>query len=186
MTEGKLLGHIMSQEGIRIDPEHMEAIQRLSLPSNKTVAKSFFSQVNFLSRFIPDFSKIIKCIIDMMKGNASLKWNDPGKRSFKDIKEAIANAPIIYHPNYTRDFMIYYYALEHALLEILMQENKEGIQAPIAFMSMLLKGHELKYSKSEKHAYVVVKDLKNFYFYVLHSHSLVFVPNIFVKSILTQ
>ena len=42
VIEGKLLGHIVSQEGIRIDPERVEAIQRLSLPSNKIGVKSFF------------------------------------------------------------------------------------------------------------------------------------------------
>ena len=39
VTEGKLLGHIVSQEGIRINPWQVEAIRRLSLPSNKTRVK---------------------------------------------------------------------------------------------------------------------------------------------------
>ena len=66
-----------------------------------------------------------------------------------------------------------------------MQENKEGIQAPIAFMSVPLKNQELKYSHMEKHAYAVVKALKNFRFYILHSHSVIYVPDVAVKSILT-
>ena len=67
-----------------------------------------------------------------------------------------------------------------------MQENKERIQAPIAFMSIPLKNQELRYSQMEKHAYVVVRALKNFKFYVLNSHSIIYVPNLAVKSILTQ
>ena len=42
VTEGKLLGHLVSQEGIRIDLERVEAIQRLRFPSSKTRVKSFF------------------------------------------------------------------------------------------------------------------------------------------------
>lgn len=42
VTEGKLPGHIMSEEGIRIELECVEAIQRLSLPSSKASVKSFF------------------------------------------------------------------------------------------------------------------------------------------------
>lgn len=48
-----------------------------------------------------------------------------------------------------------------------MQDNKEGIQAPIAFMSIPLKNHEPKYSQIEKHAFAVVKALKNFRFLYL-------------------
>lgn len=79
VTEGKLFGHIVSQEGIRIDPERVEAIQRLSLPSNKIGVKSFFGQVNFLTRLMPDFAETTKHIVDMMKGNSNFKWTKVGK-----------------------------------------------------------------------------------------------------------
>ena len=79
VTEGKLLGHIVSQEGIKIDPDRVEAIQRLSLPINKTGVKSFFGQVNFLRRFVPDFAETTKHIVDMMKGNSNFKWSEVGK-----------------------------------------------------------------------------------------------------------
>jgi hypothetical protein len=35
MQEGKLLGHIVSAEGVRIDSSRVEAIQALSLPRSK-------------------------------------------------------------------------------------------------------------------------------------------------------
>jgi hypothetical protein len=35
MKEGKFLGHIVSAEGVRIDPNRVEAIQTLSLPRSK-------------------------------------------------------------------------------------------------------------------------------------------------------
>ena len=41
MKEGKLLGHIISAEGIRIDPKRVEAIQKVDLPRNKTKVQSF-------------------------------------------------------------------------------------------------------------------------------------------------
>ena len=57
----------------------------------------------------------------MMKGNKTFNWSDVGKRAFEDIKDAIAKAPILVHPNYTKEFIIYYYALEHTMSSILMQ-----------------------------------------------------------------
>ena len=67
-----------------------------------------------------------------------------------------------------------------------MQENDEGIQDPLAFMSVPLKNHELKYSQIKKHTFTVVKALKFFCFYILHSHSIVHVPDVAIKSVLTQ
>lgn len=134
ITKGRFIGHIVFHECIRIDPEHVKAIQQLNLPVRKSGTKSFFGQVNFLRRFIPDFSKIKKCIIDMMKGSQSFKWNDSGKKAFDLIKHAIARAPMLVHPDYTKEFILYCYEFAHTLSAILMQENNEGIQAPITFM----------------------------------------------------
>ena len=122
----------------------------------------------------------------MMKGNKTFKWSDVGKRAFEDIKNTIAKAHVLVHPDYTKEFIIYYYASEHTMSAILMQENRGKIQAPIAFMSIPLKNQELRYSQMEKHAYAMVRDLKFFRFYVFHSHSKIYVPDPAVKSILTQ
>ena len=96
------------------------------MPLSKARVRSFFFQVCFLSRFVPNFSEIVKCIFGMMKGDMTFKWSDIGKRDFEDIKGVIAKAPILIHPNYTKEFIIYCYASEHTMPAIVMQENKEG------------------------------------------------------------
>lgn len=74
MTEGKLLGHIVSKEGTRIDPNHVESIKNLSLPNNKTQVHSFFGKVNFILRFVLDFSELTKEISAMMKNMSTFIW----------------------------------------------------------------------------------------------------------------
>ena len=60
------------------------------------------------------------------------------------------------------------------------------MEQPIAFFSRFLRDSELKYIVIEKQAYALVKTLKDFKVYVLHSHALAYVPNAIVKDILTQ
>ena len=48
MQEGKLLGHIVSPEGVKIDPTRVEAIQILRIPRNKKEVQSFLGKINFL------------------------------------------------------------------------------------------------------------------------------------------
>jgi hypothetical protein len=56
MKEGKLLGHIVSTERVRIDPSRVEAIQTLSLPRSRKEVQSFLGKINFLRRFVSNFA----------------------------------------------------------------------------------------------------------------------------------
>ena len=52
--------------------------------------------------------------------------------------------------------------------------------------SDLLRDAPLRYNIMEKQAFALVKALKDFRVYILHSHIIAFVPNSVVKDILTQ
>jgi hypothetical protein len=55
VDKGNLLGHIVSEEGISIDPKRVESIKNIRPPTNKKSLQSFFGKINFIRRFIPNF-----------------------------------------------------------------------------------------------------------------------------------
>ena len=55
VTEGILLGFIVSKEGIMIDRERTEAISRIPFPATKKSMQSFMGKINFVRRFVPIF-----------------------------------------------------------------------------------------------------------------------------------
>ena len=57
MQEGNLLGHIVSKDGVRIDPKRLASIQEWETPRNKKEVQSFIRRVNVLRRFIPNMAK---------------------------------------------------------------------------------------------------------------------------------
>ena len=67
LKEGKLLGHIISKDGIKIDLERVSAILKVGEPRSKKEIQSFFGQVNFLRRFVPSFAEILMNITNMLK-----------------------------------------------------------------------------------------------------------------------
>jgi hypothetical protein len=69
---------------------------------------------------------------------------------------------------------------------VLLQKNEEGREQPIAFFSKALRDAEVRYEIMEKHAYALVKALKAFRVYVLHSKVIAYVPSASVKDILVQ
>ena len=73
LSKGKLLGHIVSAEGVKIDPVRVEAIHKSSLPKSKRDIQSFLGKINFVRRFIPNFSELVKHITSMLKKDAEIK-----------------------------------------------------------------------------------------------------------------
>lgn len=76
VTEGKLLGHIVSKEGVRIDPERIEAINNVPRPKNVKGIQSVLGKVNFVRIFIAIFAEIVKPIVKLLKKNAKFSWDE--------------------------------------------------------------------------------------------------------------
>jgi hypothetical protein len=150
MHEGKLLCHIVSEGGIKIDTERVEAIQKIDIPRNKKAIQSFIGRINFLRRFIPNFSEIIKLITNMLKKDAEIKWTLEAKYSFEKIKQALIEAPVLISPDYSKEFLVFSFAYEDTIVVVLLQRNDEGYEKPISFFSKTLRYAELKYDIMEK------------------------------------
>jgi hypothetical protein len=75
VEEGKLLGNIISKEGIKIDPNKVEEIVKIDTPRSKKEVQFFLGKVNFLRRFIPNLVEIIKHINCMLRKGNEIKWN---------------------------------------------------------------------------------------------------------------
>lgn len=71
-SQGKLLGYIVSKEGLTVDLERKKAILTLPLPTHEKGLQSFLGRINFLRRFIPNPSTMVKPLITMLKKNMVL------------------------------------------------------------------------------------------------------------------
>jgi hypothetical protein len=186
MKEGNLLGHIVSAEGVRIDPSRVEALQTLSLPRSKKEVQAFLGKINFLRRFVSNFVELVKHITVMLRKGNEIKWIVEPRESFVQIKKALTEAPVLISPDYSKDFLIFYFASCDTVAAVLLQKNDQGQEKPIAFYSKALRDAELRYEIMEKQAYALVKALKDFRVYVLHSKVTAYVPSASVKDILIQ
>jgi hypothetical protein len=186
MQEGKLLSHIVSAEGVRIDPDRVKAIQALPPPRSKKEVQAFLGRINFLRRFVLNFAELVKHITTMLRKGHEIKWTAEPRKSFDQIKKALTEAPVLVSPDYSKDFMIFSFASFDTVAAVLLQKNDQGQEQPIAFFSKALRDAELRYEIMEKQAYALVKALKAFRVYVLHSKIIAYVPSTSVKDILIQ
>jgi len=114
------------------------------------------------------------------------KWTAEAKKSFEEIKKALTQAPVLISPDFTKEFLIFTFAFEDTIAGVLLQKGSQGTEQPISFFRKTLANAALKYNILEKQAYDLVKAIKDFKTYVLHSHIVAYIPNAVIKDILTQ
>ena len=116
LSEGKLLGFIVSKSGIHIDPDRIKEISKIPLPHNKKAMQSFLGQINFAKRFVLDFSRIMSPLQAMIKKNSIFKWGQEEYEALNLIKQAIVNAPSLATPNFSiLSFCIHLPLINHML-----------------------------------------------------------------------
>jgi hypothetical protein len=98
----------------------------------------------------------------------------------------LTEAHVLISPDYSKDFLIFSFASFNTVAAVLLQKNVEGLEQPISFFSRALRDVEIKYDIMEKQAYALVKSLKAFRVYVLHSKIIAYVPSAAMKEILIQ
>ena len=123
MMEGKLLGHIVSAERVRIDPSRVEAIQTLSLPRSRKEVQAFWGIINFLRRFVSNFAELVKHITTMLKKGNEVKWTVEPREYFVQIKRALTEAPVLISPDYSKGFLIFSFASFDTVAKILLQKR---------------------------------------------------------------
>jgi hypothetical protein len=162
MKEGKLLGHIVSAEGVMIDPTRLEAIQTLSLLRSRKEVQAFLGNINFPRRFVSNFAEMIKIITTMLRKGHEVKWTIESRNSLDQIKKALIEAPVLVSLDYSKDFLIFSFASFDTVAAVLLQRNAEGLEQSISFFSRALRDAEIKYDIMEKQDYALVKALKAF------------------------
>lgn len=106
LSEGKLLGFVVSKSRIHIDPARIKETFVVPLPHNKKAMQSFLGQINFVMRFVPDFSRIVSPLQSMIKKNENFKWGQDEHEAFNVIKQEIINAPSLTTPNFSDPFIL--------------------------------------------------------------------------------
>ena len=139
LEEGNLLGHIISKDCIKIDPERIKAIQKVKDSRRKKEVQSFIGQVNFLRRFIPSLAEILMNITNMLRIYREIKWTPDARADFGDIKRDLTEAPVLVSLYFSRDFLIFSYASEHTVFGVLLQKNDQNADLPMAFFSKVLR-----------------------------------------------
>ena len=100
------LGHIISKEGISVDPKKIEAIMNWPTPRNVIDVRSFMGLVRYYMRFIEGFSKVSHAITSLQKKGIKFEWTPRCEESFQQLKSLLTSASILKISDPKNDFLV--------------------------------------------------------------------------------
>ncbi|GJS66054.1 retrotransposon protein, putative, ty3-gypsy subclass [Tanacetum coccineum] len=101
------LGHIVSADGIIMDPSKVEAITKWPRPTTVTEVRSFLGLAGYYRRFVEGFSRLALPLTQLMRKGEKFVWTDERQESFEELKRRLVSAPILTLPSGSGGFQIY-------------------------------------------------------------------------------
>ena len=163
----RLLGHIVTKDGLEVDPDKTAAIQRFPEPRTKTDLRSFLGLAGYYRRFVQGFAGISATLHAATSTTLDFTWTPQMSIAFQDLKQRLVSPPVLALPDFDQPFIVETDASNVALGAVLAQKCRDGAVHPIQYASRTLTPAERNYSACEREALAVVFALKKFRVYLL-------------------
>ena len=158
MNEITFMGHKVTKEGLKVDPEKVKAITGMTPPQK--VLRRFLGIVNYVTKFMPKAAEVMKPLHTLLQKDVEWTWTTAQQKAFDALKRMVTNSPVLgfYDPQF--ELTLEADASEYGLDAALWQIGK-----PIAYASHSLSSAEGRYAQIEKEMLAVLYGLENFHHY---------------------
>ena len=150
VASGKFLGFVVTSKGIHLDPEKIRAIQEMPPPRSLRELRGLQGRLAYIRRFISNLSGRCQPFSKLMKKGVSFVWDASCQQAFEEIKQYLTQAPVLMAPVSGKPFLIYVRAMDHSLGALLAQNNDQGHEQAIYYLSRTMIGAEHRYNPVEK------------------------------------
>ncbi len=157
-TNVDFLGHVVSSEGIKVDPNKIAVIKDWPRPKTQKDVRSFLGLAGYFRGFVKDFASVARPLTELTSKTVQWKWTQVQQKAFDSLKHALVTAPVLTTPDFTKPFIVYTDASDKAVGAVLLQDQGDGPQ-PIAFHSRKLMPAEVNYHPGEQELLAIVDAL---------------------------
>ena len=156
------LGHVLSENGIFVDPSKVQEVMDWKAPTLVHEVRSFLGLAGYYRWFILDFSKIGKPMTRLLQKDEKFVWTPKCEAAFHTLQTLLTSTPILAQPDIEKSFDVFCDASGTSLGCVLTQEGQV-----IAYASRQLKKHEVNYPTHDLDLAAVVHALKIWRHYLL-------------------
>uniref|UniRef100_A0A2N9HPC3 Reverse transcriptase n=1 Tax=Fagus sylvatica TaxID=28930 RepID=A0A2N9HPC3_FAGSY len=154
VSAGKFLGFLVHNRGIDVDPAKASAIATMKAPTSHKELKSFLGRLSYIRRFIPGLAAVTAVFTPLMKKGVPFIWSTACQQAFEKIQQIMTKLPhelpTVCAPVPGRPLRLYLASNSEAIGGLVAQEDEEGTERPIYYVSRALKDAETRYSGAER------------------------------------
>ncbi|OAO89236.1 hypothetical protein AXX17_ATUG02470 (mitochondrion) [Arabidopsis thaliana] len=175
------LGHVISEDGVAVDPEKITTITHWPRPKNATEIRSFLGLAGYYRKFVEGFASIAKPLTHLTCKDAKFEWTEACEESFGKLKKHLTQTPVLVLPKAGVPYAVYTDASGTGLGCVLMQDGRV-----IAYASRQLRKLKINYPTHDLELAAVVFALKVWRAYLYGEKVQVFTNHKSLKNIFTQ
>jgi len=105
VQEVEYLGHIVSHEGVKVDPRKIKAIKEWKTPTSIKHLQGFLGLTGYYHKFVKNYGRIATPITTILKNDA-FSWTPKATSAFEHHKEAMCQAPVLATSDFTKTFIV--------------------------------------------------------------------------------
>lgn len=159
--EVPFIGHIATDEGLRVDPSKVRAIIEMPAPTDKAGVQRLLGLAQYLSKFLPHLSDITKPLRELTQNDVVWLWESPQQTALDTLKKAVTTTPVLRYYNLKEEVTIQCDASQSGLGAALTQNGQ-----PVAYASRALTPAETRYAQIEKEMLAIVFACNKFEAYI--------------------
>ncbi|XP_022779210.1 uncharacterized protein K02A2.6-like [Stylophora pistillata] len=172
MCELKFLGHVISAEGIKPEPDKVKAIADAPVLQNQAELRSFLGSITYLTQFVSNLATVITPLRYLMQKGVVWKWSTTESKAFEEVKELLIKAPCFAHYSLEAKTKLVVDASPVSLGCVLLQ-NVDSHWQSISYASRSLTAAEKRYLQIEQEAMAVLFRLQKMHSYIYGRHVVV-------------
>ena len=165
-SEVTFLGHVLSQDGLRPNPDNIQKLMDWPVPGNVTEVRGFLGLRNYYRRFVRNYSQIAQPLIDLTRKGKSFTWSLDCQKAFDTIKNILSSAEVMAFPADEGEYILDTDASDKSLGAVLSQVQG-GVERVVPFGSRSLNKAERNYCVTDRELLAVKVFVEHFRQYLL-------------------
>lgn len=160
------LGYIISEEGITLSSHHTEAVRNFPKPKNMVEVQRFLGLTSYFRKFIKNFADRARPLYNLLKKDSNFNFDESCDKAFELLKVELTAYPVLRIYNPKAETELHTDASALGLAAILLQRQKSGSLAPVAYFSQSTNSAESRYHSFELEMLAIVKAVERFHIYL--------------------